>query len=123
MDAEAATPSRAASLPLVGSDLAFDFTNTASGRDTPLYQDHLHAPEHIIAWSRHAKVLTPEDGVAIGRMIAGKPSLGRDLLARARQLREVIYRIALPLRMANCRRPAIPTLSLASMPSASRALG
>ena len=44
MDAEAATPSRAASLPLVGSDLAFDFTNTASGRDTPLYQDHLHAP-------------------------------------------------------------------------------
>lgn len=87
------TPSRAGTLPLVGSELAFDFANTASGRDTPLYNDHLRAPEHVIAWSRHAKVLTPEDGAAIERMIAGKPSLGRDLLARAHQLREVIYRI------------------------------
>jgi predicted RNA-binding Zn ribbon-like protein len=93
MDTQEETPSRAATLPLVGSELAFDFTNTASGRDTLLYQDHLRVPEHVIAWSRHAKVLTPEDGAVIERMIAGKPSLGRDLLARAHQLREVIYRI------------------------------
>jgi predicted RNA-binding Zn ribbon-like protein len=87
------TTSRAGSLPLVGSDLAFDFTNTASGRDTPLHKEHLRTPENVIAWSRHAKVLTPEDGAAIERMISGKPSLGRNLLARAHQLREVIYRI------------------------------
>jgi predicted RNA-binding Zn ribbon-like protein len=93
MDTQEETPSRAATLPLVGSELAFDFTNTASGRETPLYKDHLRVPEHVIAWSRHAKVLTPEDGAIIERMIAGKPSLGRDLLARAHQLREVIYRI------------------------------
>jgi predicted RNA-binding Zn ribbon-like protein len=93
MDVPEETPPRAASLPLVGSDLAFDFTNTASGRDTPLHTDHLRAPEHVIAWSRHAKVLTPEDGAAIERMIAGKPSLGHDLLARTHQLREVVYRI------------------------------
>jgi predicted RNA-binding Zn ribbon-like protein len=92
-DAQSAPPPRAGTLPLIGSDLAFDFTNTASGRDTPLHQDHLQAPEHVITWSRHAKVLTPEDGAAIERLIAGKPSLGRDLLARAHQLREVIYRI------------------------------
>jgi predicted RNA-binding Zn ribbon-like protein len=93
MDTQEETPSRAATLPLVGSELAFDFTNTASGHETPLYKDHLRVPEHVIAWSRHAKVLTPEDGAIIERMIAGKPSLGRDLLARAHQLREVIYRI------------------------------
>lgn len=84
---------RAATLPLVGSDLAFDFTNTASGRSGPEHKDHLQTPQHIIAWSRHAKVLTPEDGAAVERMITAKPALGRALLARARELREVIYRI------------------------------
>src|SRR5947207_10105303 len=93
MDDRPETPSRAANLPLVGSDLAFDFTNTASGRDTPFYLEHLRAPEHVIAWSRHAKILTPADGAAIEQMIAGRPSLGSDLLARSRELREVIYRI------------------------------
>jgi predicted RNA-binding Zn ribbon-like protein len=87
------TASRAATLPLVGSELAFDFTNTASGRGGAGQADHLGAAEHVVAWSRHAKVLTQEDGAAIERMIAGKPALGRDLLRRARELREVIHRI------------------------------
>jgi predicted RNA-binding Zn ribbon-like protein len=87
------TPSRAASLPLVGSDLAFDFTNTASGRGTPARQEHLRAPEHVIAWSRHAKLLTPEDGDTARDLIAARPELGRKLLARALELREIIYRI------------------------------
>lgn len=93
MTARTETPSRAASLPLVGSDLAFDFTNTASGRASIGHKDHLATPEHVVAWSRHAKVLTPEDGIAVERMIAGKSALGRELLARARELREIIYHI------------------------------
>lgn len=91
--AQAETPYRAATLPLVGSDLAFDFSNTTSGRGSAEQTDHLGTPEHVTAWSRHAKVLTPEDGTTVERMIAGKPALGRDLLSRARELREVIYRI------------------------------
>jgi predicted RNA-binding Zn ribbon-like protein len=87
------TTSRAASLPLIGSDLAFDFTNTASGRGTPARQEHLRAPEHVIAWSRHAKLLTPEDGDTARDLIAARPELGRKLLARALELRETIYRI------------------------------
>jgi len=55
MDAEAATHLVPPACRSSAATSAFDFTNTASGRDTPLYQDHLHAPEHIIAWSRHAK--------------------------------------------------------------------
>ncbi len=86
-------PSRAASLPLVGSDLAFDFTNTTSARGTSARLEHLRTPEHVIAWSRHAKVVTPEDGDTVERLIAATPRLGRDLLARALELREVIYRI------------------------------
>jgi predicted RNA-binding Zn ribbon-like protein len=87
------TPSRAASLPLIGSDLAFDFTNTASGRGTPARQEHLRAPEHVVAWSRHAKLLTPEDGDTARALIAARPELGRKLLTRALELRETIYRI------------------------------
>jgi predicted RNA-binding Zn ribbon-like protein len=86
-------PSRAGSLSLIGSDLAFDFTNTASGRFTLDHHDHLRAPEHVVAWARHAKVLTPADGDVIDRAIAGSPKLARELLARALVLREVIYRI------------------------------
>src|SRR5260370_7773469 len=87
------TPSRAASLPLVGSDLAFDFTNTASGRSTPAQQEHLRAPEHVIAWSRHAKLLTPEDGDAARGLITASPELGRKLLARPLQFPDTLYPI------------------------------
>ena len=93
LPAPSETPSRAATLPLVGSDLAFDFTNTASARGSAGQTEHLGAPAHVAAWARHAKVLTPEDATAIERMIAAKPALGRDLLARARELREVVYRV------------------------------
>jgi len=70
MKAQLEPPSRAASLPLVGSDLAFDFTNTASGRSTPVHLDHLRTAEHVIAWSRHAKIVTPEDGDTVERLVA-----------------------------------------------------
>jgi predicted RNA-binding Zn ribbon-like protein len=93
MNTPAEVPSRVGSLSLVGSDLAFDFTNTASGRGTPHHFDHLRTFEHVVAWARYAKVLTPADGGIIDQAIAGSPKLGRELLTRALALREVIYRI------------------------------
>jgi predicted RNA-binding Zn ribbon-like protein len=93
MNTPAEVPSRVGSLSLVGSDLAFDFTNTASGRGTPHHVDHLRTFEHVVAWARYAKVLTPADGGIIDQAIAGSPKLGRELLTRALALREVIYRI------------------------------
>jgi predicted RNA-binding Zn ribbon-like protein len=93
MDTSAEVASRAGSLSLIGSDLAFDFTNTASGRGTLHHLDHLRMPEHVLAWARHAKVLTPEDGDIIERAIADSQKLGRELLVRALALREVIYSI------------------------------
>jgi predicted RNA-binding Zn ribbon-like protein len=85
--------SRAASLPLVGSELAFDFANTASGRGGPQYQEHFKEPAHVIAWSRHAKLLSEADGATMARLIRARPKLRAALLARALALREVIYRI------------------------------
>src|SRR5258707_13718544 len=102
------TPSRAASLPLIGSALAFDFTNTASGRGAPARQEHLRAPEHAIAGSRHAKLLTPEDGDTARALIAARPELGRKLPARALEFGQPIYRIGSAVAHADPPRAAHP---------------
>jgi predicted RNA-binding Zn ribbon-like protein len=96
-------PSRAGVLPLVGSELAFDFTNTSSGRGGPRHIDHLRTPEHLLVWARHAKLLTPRDGGYIARRLAADPALGDRLLGRALALREVIY--AIGIACARGRRP------------------
>lgn len=86
-------PSRAGSLPLIGSDLAFDFANTCTGRGGAHYIEHLRTPEHVVAWSRHAKVLTPADGDVVAETIAKHPTSGRELLRRALELRQIIYAV------------------------------
>jgi predicted RNA-binding Zn ribbon-like protein len=93
MTASSQPPSRAGSLPLIGSDLAFDFANTCTGLGGPHYIEHLRTPEHVVAWSRHAKVLTPSDGDTVAQAIAAAPERGRELLGRALALRSVIFRI------------------------------
>jgi predicted RNA-binding Zn ribbon-like protein len=88
-----AHPSRADSLALIGSELALDFCNTASGRDGPEAQEHLQAPEHVLAWARHARMMAPGDCDAAAALLARDRRLASDLLARALELRDVIYRI------------------------------
>jgi predicted RNA-binding Zn ribbon-like protein len=83
--------SRAGSLPLVGSELALDFTNTSSGRGHATHQEHLRAPTDIIAWARHAKVLAPADGDFAVATVTADSALGARLLKRALALREIIY--------------------------------
>ena len=58
----APTPSRAGVLPLIGSELAFDFTNTSSGRGGPRHIDHLRTPEHLLIRDRHR--LRPQPAAA-----------------------------------------------------------
>ncbi|HEV2549571.1 MAG TPA: CGNR zinc finger domain-containing protein [Stellaceae bacterium] len=99
----AEAPSRAGVLPLVGSELAFDFTNTSSGRGGPRHMDHLRTPEHLLSWARHAKLLTPRDGRYIEKRLAADAALGAALLERALALREAIY--AIGIACARGRRP------------------
>ena len=96
-------PSRAGVLPLVGSELAFDFTNTSSGRGGPQHIEHLRTPEHLLIWARHATILTSRDGEYIEKRIAANSALGTQLLDRALALREVIY--AIGTACARGRRP------------------
>ena len=95
--------SRADALPLIGSELAFDFTNTSSGRGGARHIDHLRTPEHLLMWARHAKMLTPRDGGYLAKRLAANPALGAQLLDRALALREVIY--AIGIACARGRRP------------------
>jgi predicted RNA-binding Zn ribbon-like protein len=96
MNATAAdAPSRIGVLPLVGSELAFDFTNTSSGRGGPHHIEHLRTPEHLLIWARRAMTLTPRDGAYIEKRLAAGSALGAQLLDRALALREVIYAIGI----------------------------
>ena len=97
------TPSRAGVLPLIGSELAFDFTNTSSGRGGPRHIEQLRAPAHLLMWARHAKMLTPRDGDYVAKRLAADGALGALLLDRALALREIIY--AIGIACARTRRP------------------
>jgi predicted RNA-binding Zn ribbon-like protein len=73
------TDARAAGLPLVGGVLAFDFANTAAGRDGAEPIEHLASADDLAAWAAHAGVL------------ARAPAAALRTLEEARRLREAIH--------------------------------
>ena len=85
--------SRADRLPLVGCAHAWDFTNTSSGRGHPSFQEHFLSATDIVAWARHARLLTPSDGDRLAEAVLAQSGLSAALLARAVALRDVIFRI------------------------------
>jgi len=94
---QSSSPSRAASLTLVGGELALDFANTSSGRGFPTREEHLHEAHNVVDWAAHARVL---------RERANNDSeLNRRLFADALTLREDIYVLACEIAE---RRPAPP---------------
>ena len=81
-------PSRAATLDLVADALCLNFTNTSSGRGTPMRQEHLRRWEHLLAWAEHAGVIDTPCRRALER---GGEHAGKETLGRALELREAIY--------------------------------
>jgi predicted RNA-binding Zn ribbon-like protein len=90
-------PSRAATLTLVGGELALDFANTASGRGGPDHRDHLQAPADVADWAANARVLPPEDAAWLKATARADPALGDRLLQGALALREDIYALGAEL--------------------------
>jgi predicted RNA-binding Zn ribbon-like protein len=91
------SPSRAGSLALVGGELAFDFTNTSSGRGWPSHVDHLRSAGDVVAWARHARILGPADYEWLCDELAANEPLARKLLRRALDLRETLYAIGVEI--------------------------
>jgi predicted RNA-binding Zn ribbon-like protein len=104
-------PSRAATLALVGCALAFDFANTCSGRGGLRRVEHLRCADDVVVWAHHAKILAHERVDALRRRLRRDPALGRQLLRRTLELREVVYGIGLALSArAPLRRRAVDRL-------------
>jgi predicted RNA-binding Zn ribbon-like protein len=94
---ETSGPSRAGSLTLIGGELAFDFTNTSSGRGWPTHQEHLRTAQNIVEWACHARLINRADADWLGEKLPGDEKLARRLLTRALDLRESLYRIGVEL--------------------------
>jgi predicted RNA-binding Zn ribbon-like protein len=105
MELSSVTESRADKLPLVGSELALDFTNTSSGRGHHTHLEHLRTAENVVAWARHAKVLAPADGEWMLSALSADEGLAMRFLKRALALREIIYALAVEV---SARRRAPP---------------
>jgi predicted RNA-binding Zn ribbon-like protein len=87
-------PSRAASLTLIGGELALDFCNTSSGRGFPTHQEHLREAPNVVDWAVHARVLPPEDGEWLHTAVAQDSALSNRLIREALALREDLYLLA-----------------------------
>ncbi len=103
--------SRAATLALVGCALAFDFANTCSGRGGARRVEHLHSADDVLLWAHHTKILAHARTGTLRRRLRRDPALARQLLRRALELRDVVYRIGRALSArAPLRRRAIERL-------------
>ena len=84
---------RAASLTLVGGELALDFANTSSGRGWPTHREHLRRADDVAGWAAHARVLAPEDAEWLANAATSDGALAERLLEEALALREDIYEL------------------------------
>jgi predicted RNA-binding Zn ribbon-like protein len=90
-------PSRAAVLPLVGGALAFDLTNTSSGRGGPKWLEHLQTGQNVVDWARHAKILTRADARRLHQQVAADRRLAAKLLGGMLELRELIHSVGVEI--------------------------
>jgi len=89
--------SRAATLALVGGELAFNFTNTTSGRGGARHLEHLGRPEDLAVWAHHAKIIGKKSARDLQRRFGDSPGLAQELQRRALELRDVVYAIGAAL--------------------------
>jgi predicted RNA-binding Zn ribbon-like protein len=108
----AMSESHAGSLALIGSELAFDFTNTSSGRGFPTHQEHLRSAENVVDWAQHAKLMGPEDAEWLRAAVSADQGLAGRMLRRALELRETIFAIAVEIAAGrSAPKPQVDTLT------------
>jgi predicted RNA-binding Zn ribbon-like protein len=77
----------------VGGDLSLDFCNTVGGKRGGIAREKLHSVKVFIAWCEQAKLLKLDQAEALTNYADRHPSDAAELLARATELREAIFRI------------------------------
>src|SRR5215212_2888208 len=87
------TESGAAALSLVGGRLCLDFANTVGSHAGASPNEYLRSYRDLVAWSRHAGILTDAEERRLLDVAAGRPDEAGVVLERAVALREAIYRL------------------------------
>ncbi len=87
------TESGATALSLVGGRLCLDFANTVGSHAGQHPNEHLRSYHDLVAWSRHAEILTDAEERRLLEAAEGRPGEAGVVLERAVVLREAIYRL------------------------------
>ena len=85
--------SKAATLQLVGGEVSLDFANTVGNHRSDQPSDHLGHYAGLVAWSRHAGVISNRVAEQLLDQAAQRPAAAKSVFQRAVALREAIYRI------------------------------
>jgi len=83
----------AGDLKLLGGRLCLDFVNTVDWRGTEKPKEFLNAYRDLIIWSRHVGLITNREAHLLIQKADKRPSQAESVLARAIELREIIYRL------------------------------
>ncbi|MBI1881537.1 MAG: ABATE domain-containing protein [Chloroflexi bacterium] len=78
---------------LSGGRDCLNFANTVGGRRPDRPREYLHTYSDLVAWSRHAGILTDTAARRLVDEAERRPAEATQVLARALGLREAIYRI------------------------------
>ena len=73
--------------------LCLDFTNTANWHASAQPVEELPAYTDLVAWAQNVRLLTETEAQRLKRRAARRPAEAEAVLARARSLREAVYRL------------------------------
>lgn len=77
---------------LVGGEVCLDFVNTGSSRAAPPFEEKLHQYGNLLTFALRTELLDEPLAARLRKAAAADPGGARRVLARARELREAIYR-------------------------------
>lgn len=84
---------RASEFEFTGGHLALDYINTVGGRLRSQPRDDLREYSDLVRWAREAGILTEKEAMGLAHEGVLRPTEADEVLARARTVREAIYRI------------------------------
>ena len=88
------TPDHIRRMPLVGGNLALDYINTRGGQPRPPVDDEiLQDYNHLVAWARHAGILTEAEAHRLRRRARRNPGDAQHTYQQAVQLRGSLYEL------------------------------
>ncbi len=75
-----------------GGELCLDFANTVGSHNSDHPSEGVPSYADLLAWTRQAKLISSREETELLRAASGQPAQAEAVLARARQLREAIFR-------------------------------